>query len=158
MQANLFVPTPKRELFDLCTQFGSDKLLFCPIYEDYLINSRNNEINFFEIGIGGYDDPNAGGASLRMWEAYFPKANIYALDFYDKQAHAAPRVKIFKGSQDDEALLTKIAGEIGRIDVVLDDGSHHSSHVIKSFQVLFPLLASGGLYIVEDVGTSYWPE
>jgi hypothetical protein len=158
MRANLKAAPQLMELAGLSEQFGSDKTRYCPIYEEYFYGSRDLDLNFFEIGIGGHGDPQAGGASLRMWESYFPNAKIFALDYHDKQAHAAERVKVYQGSQDDKALLRRIADEIGRIDIVLDDGSHVCQHVIASFEALFPLLAPGGLYIVEDIGTSYWPD
>ena len=43
------------------------------------------------------------------------------------------------------------------LDVIVDDGSHVSAHVILSFETLYPSLKPGGIYIVEDIGTSYWP-
>ncbi len=50
----------------------------------------------------------------------------------------------------------KAADQIGRIDIIIDDGSYTTHHIIKTFEVLHPVLATGGIYIVEDVGTSYW--
>jgi cephalosporin hydroxylase len=41
--------------------------------------------------------------------------------------------------------------------LIVDDGSHRSEHVIASFEVLFPLLARGGLYVIEDAHRSYIP-
>jgi hypothetical protein len=40
-------------------------------------------------------------------------------------------------------------------DVTIDDASHLSSKTITSFRTWFPMLAHGGLYVVEDVATSY---
>src|SRR5690606_25272310 len=51
-----------------------------------------------------------------------------------------------------------VVGEMGGIDIVLDDGSHVAAHQATSFDVLFPLLAEGGLYVVEDLHTAYWRE
>jgi hypothetical protein len=42
------------------------------------------------------------------------------------------------------------------MDIVLDDGSHVATHQRTSFQTLWPLLSAGGLYIIEDMHTSYW--
>jgi cephalosporin hydroxylase len=44
------------------------------------------------------------------------------------------------------------------LDVILDDGSHKWSHQIISFETLWPHVSTGGVYIVEDTITSYWPE
>ena len=46
---------------------------------------------------------------------------------------------------------------MGRPNVILDDGSHVASHQLESFKVLFPLLQDGGIYIIEDIHTSYVP-
>lgn len=43
-------------------------------------------------------------------------------------------------------------------DVIIDDGSHHSSDVMKTFAQYFPLLRDGGIYVVEDLHCSYWSE
>ncbi len=145
-------------LSDLALSHGTDKVPHCYIYERYFGSLRNEKINFFEIGIGGYDVPEAGGSSLRMWKEYFPNSDIYALDYYDKSPHSEDRLHIYQGSQDNPEILQKIYQDMGRIDIVLDDGSHRSEHVIASFEILFPLLASGGMYVVEDLATSYWPD
>jgi len=44
------------------------------------------------------------------------------------------------------------------IYIIIDDGSHVSEHVITSFHTLFPYLANNGIYVVEDLHTSYLPE
>lgn len=147
-----------RGLLALAQQFGTDKVPNCPTYDLYLGPLRHKNVNLLEIGIGGYADPRAGGSSLRMWREYFSNGNVYALDFYDKSPHREDRIFIYQGSQEDPAILKQIASDMHVIDVIIDDGSHVSSHIIKSFEVLFPLLTPGGLYIVEDIGTSYWPD
>ncbi len=92
-----------------------------------------------------------------MWKAYFSKANIYAIDIYDKSAIQEDRIRIFKGSQIDESFLSEVYQSIGSIDIVIDDGSHINEHVIKTFKTLFPLLSCNGIYAIEDIHTSYWP-
>ena len=62
------------------------------------------------------------------------------------------------GSQVDSKFLASVVEEMGGIDVVIDDGSHISQHVIKSFEILYPMLSPGGLYFIEDLHTSYWPK
>ena len=147
----------KEALAAMAARHGTDKVRYCDTYERYLSAWRGQAVRLFEIGVGGHGDPQAGGASVRMWKEYFPDGTIYALDYHDKSAHQEDRIRIFRGSQADATVLRGIVAEIGRLDIALDDGSHRSADVIASFEVLFPLLASGGLYIVEDIGTSYWP-
>ena len=83
---------------------------------------------------------------------------IHGIDIYDKTYHDETRIKTFKGSQADPEFLRSVLNEIGTPDIIIDDGSHRSEHVIASFQVLFPALAAGGIYVIEDAQTSYWPE
>jgi hypothetical protein len=45
---------------------------------------------------------------------------------------------------------------IGCPDVIIDDGSHINEHVLTSFNILFPILAANGLYVIEDTQSSYW--
>jgi hypothetical protein len=156
MNLNAVAPPPSR--LQLALHFGTDKLPNCAIYERYLAALRDRHITLLEIGIGGSQDPLAGGASLRMWRQYFPNGAIHGLDLYDKSSHEQDRISSHRASQDDPAALRRISAQIGTIDIIVDDGSHISQHVIISFETLFPVLAAGGLYIVEDIGTSYWPE
>ena len=46
----------------------------------------------------------------------------------------------------------------GDFDIIIDDGSHIVAHQIISFKTLFPYLKSGGIYVIEDLFSSYWTE
>ncbi len=127
-------------------------------YHEHFKKLRKKRIKVFEIGVGGYNNPQEGGASLRMWKNYFSKAHIYSLDIYDKSALNEKRIKIFKGSQINEELLRNINRKEGPFNIIIDDGSHVNKHIIKSFNVLFPLLKNNGIYVIEDLQTSYWNE
>ncbi len=125
-------------------------------YQNHFNKFRNQKINILEIGIGGYENPKAGGDSLRMWKRFFSKGNIYAIDIYDKSFHDENRIKTFKGSQVDSDFLKSVITEIGELDLIVDDGSHINEHVVATFELLFPHLKEGGIYVVEDTQTSYW--
>jgi hypothetical protein len=119
-------------------------------YDFYLSSIKNSPVNILEIGI-------LKGSSLKMWQRYFDKAKIYAVDIDEScKVHENERVKVLIGSQADEEFLTSNLSGV-EFDVIIDDGSHIPSHQIKSFETLFPLLKPGGLYIIEDVHTSYSP-
>ena len=144
----------------LATWFGTDKWgahWYAQHYQTHFAHLRRKRLRLLEIGIGGYAEPRFGGRSLRMWKAYFPRASIVGLDIADKQAHDEPRIKTVMGSQDDADLLRRLSAAEGPFDIVIDDGSHRSAHVIATFQVLFPLMTENGIYAVEDTQTSYWP-
>ena len=93
-----------------------------------------------------------------MWRKYFGEdAIIFGIDIEDN-------CKVFNGidgevrigSQDDKKFLLDVLGEMGGVDVVLDDGSHKMKHIKKSLSILFPQLSEGGIYMIEDLHTYYW--
>jgi len=150
----------RKDLRKLANFYGSSKWnehWYAQHYNKHFAPLRLKNLKILEIGVGGYDDPKAGGESLRMWKTYFPNSMIYGIDIVDKKVLEEPRIKIFNGSQDDESFLKEVAAEIGGLDIIIDDGSHINEHVIKSFNILFPTLKNGGIYVVEDTHTSYYP-
>jgi len=150
----------RNSLPDLAALYGTDKWglhRYAGHYQRQLWHLKNSRFNLLEIGVGGHDVPDQGGHSLRMWKAFFPRANIFAIDIFDKSALEEERIRIFRGSQADAEFLRSVVREIGVVHVVVDDGSHVNEHVIASFQTLFPLLAPDGIYAIEDLQTAYWP-
>ncbi|MEP6629700.1 MAG: hypothetical protein ABJA89_04480 [Lapillicoccus sp.] len=150
------------ELDDLARTHGSDKSAhgYCEFYEDLFASRRNEPVSILELGVGGFerpDDPAYGGASLRMWRDYFPQGHVVGLDIYDKSGVATERITVVQGAQEDAGLLERLVSEHGPFDIVIDDASHISALTIRSFELLFPTLPQGGLYVIEDIGTSYWP-
>ena len=139
---------------------GTDKIFghdYIEVYEHHFQKFRKLPVNFLEIGVGGYDDPEAGGQSLRMWKDYFRNGTIHAIDIYDKSPHQESRIKIFQGSQADTGFLEKLHQDCGDFDLIIDDGSHLNEHITASFEILFPKLRNGGIYAIEDIQTAYWP-
>ena len=150
-----------QELAQLATEHGSDKWnghWYAGPYATHLESLRQEPITLLEIGIGGYGDPEAGGASLRMWRDYFPNAQIVGLDYYDKSPHAGERIRVYKGSQADPVAIARMLNDFpGGFDVIIDDGSHQNEHVIASLYMLWQYVKPEGWYIVEDLQTAYWP-
>jgi hypothetical protein len=74
-----------------------------------------------------------------------------------KEELVTERGTVYKGDQTKISDLERISSEIGRCDVIIDDGSHHPQHQIDCFNFLFSnLLKDGGIYIIEDIECSYW--
>jgi demethylmacrocin O-methyltransferase len=145
---------------DLAARFGTDKWgthRYAQHYQTHFRRLRSAEFSLLEIGIGGYRDNRSGGASLRMWKEFFPRAQIIGLDVYDKSFVDEDRILTYKGSQTDEELLRRIAEAHPDLKIIVDDGSHQPAHIRATFAILFPLLANGGFYAIEDTQTSYWP-
>lgn len=131
-------------------------LHYLDTYDRYLSAYRNRPIRFLEIGI-------ADGGSFTVWRPYFGSdATIYGIDIKetcrDKIENLGLNCHARIGSQDDVAFLLSVVEDMGGIDIVIDDGSHIADHQCTTFRTLFPLLANGGLYICEDLHTSYWPD
>jgi SAM-dependent methyltransferase len=140
----------------LAIKYGTDKSSevhnYCEKYEKYLPFNRYDNLNILEIGV-------LNGKSLKTWQEYYYKSKIVGIDInpdckqYDDRNN---NIYVEIGSQHDHVFLNDIMREFGPFDMILDDGSHMNEHVIFSFEHLFQSLKSGGIYIVEDVSTSYW--
>lgn len=122
------------------------------IYDANFSRFRNSDVRMLEIGV-------FRGGSLELWRDYFgPQATIFGIDINpDCAGYADPPNQVRIGSQADPAFLQGVVREMGGVDIVLDDGSHIADHQSTSFRTLWPLLADGGLYVIEDLHTAYWP-
>ena len=148
-------------LSELAEEFRSDKWgvhRYTPHYEHHFSALRDDATLVLELGIGGYSRERQGGASLKMWKWFFTRAQIVGVDIEDKSFVDRSRIRSYLGSQTDRALLERIVDEHGAPTVVIDDGSHRPQDVIDSFAILFPMLADHGVYAIEDIQTSYWPQ
>jgi demethylmacrocin O-methyltransferase len=146
-------PPPIRLSLDaIAVRHGSDKSSrvhgYTRAYERYFAAWKDDTVRLLEIGIGG-------GSSLRMWREYFPSARLYGLDVKDCRHVESVGVTVFVGSQADAGVLDRVAAEAGKLDIIIDDGSHRWSDQVFAFQKLYPHLKPGGYYVVEDLHTSY---
>jgi hypothetical protein len=150
----------RNDLSRLATLFGTDKWgshWYTQHYQRYFGPLKRERLNILEIGVGGYDNSGQGGESLRMWKAYFRNSQIVGIDIHDKSRFCEKRIDIHQCDQTSQEALAQLAKKYDGFDIVIDDGSHISSHVIATFHILFPLLRPGGIYAVEDIQTAYWP-
>jgi hypothetical protein len=121
------------------------------VYHHHLERWRGRAPRVLEIGV--YQ-----GGSLDLWEHYFgPSAVLVGVDIDEAALHLAdPRRTILLGDQADPEFLRSVVDQHGPFDIVIDDGGHTMEQQITSIETLFPLLADGGVYLVEDTHTSYW--
>ncbi|GAB6843408.1 hypothetical protein JCM2811A_24100 [Methylorubrum rhodinum] len=126
---------------------------YLEVYDRHLSRYRGKPVRILELGI-------FQGGSLQMWRRYFgPDAVIHGLDINEACTQIdEPGITVHIGSQSDAGLLRRIAEAMGGIDVVIDDAGHISPDQIASFETLYPLMAPDGVYFVEDVHASYWPD
>jgi hypothetical protein len=123
------------------------------IYERHFGPYRRRRPVVLEIGV-------SQGGSLQMWRRYFGRrSTIIGVDIDERVAALEePGVHIRVGDQSDTDFLRSLADEWGPFDIVIDDGSHIPQHQRASMEALWEHLKIGGVYLVEDLHTSYWPE
>lgn len=149
----------------LAEQFKSDKCpailhTYTPKYHLLLEPFREDLHSVLEIGVGNPQlmKPIAGhdykpGASLRMWEQYFPHAQIIGFDIEPSVQFAEGRIKTFIVDQSSPSSLLSGLSDAGlrNVDLIIDDGSHLIEHQLISLETLWPKLSVGGIYIIEDI-------
>ncbi len=124
---------------------------YTEIYAKHFDALRNEPIKFLEIGI-------YKGDSVKLWEAYFPNAELHFMDVSpDAIQYYTPKAKYHFFDQANTQHLNVFTHTVGgNFDIIIDDGGHRMDQQIISFKMLFPQLKSGGMYIIEDLHTSYW--
>ena len=122
---------------------------FIKIYQKHFSILKDQKINILEIGV-------ERGDSLRMWREYFTNASICAIDLHDRNI-SVDNTEILIGDQSDHSFLQSVVSKYGTFDIIIDDGSHQSKHIIASFNFLFNHLSDNGIYVIEDLQTSYQP-
>jgi hypothetical protein len=86
-----------------------------------------------------------------MWLEYFPKGKIYGFDISDFSHMEHPRFNFIRGDSGSTSDLHRLANVVPSFDIIIDDASHASYHQQLALKVLLPKLASGGIYIIEDL-------
>jgi predicted O-methyltransferase YrrM len=139
--------TPLGRIFD-----GTENIFklrhYLPIYQAALTRTER----MLEIGVDR-------GGSLQMWRKYMPNATIVGLDINGNAAQYDDPdrdIHVRIGDQTDIGFLGSVFAEFGPFDTVIDDGGHTPKQMIESFKYLFPRLAPGGVYLVEDICANYW--
>ena len=121
--------------------------------------------NLFEIGT--YD-----GGSTVFWNELLQPIKHVSIDItegsvsqyfhrYVNSHGLNDRIAIYwQMDQADKQKLHEIVSKdfVGAIDMVIDDASHMYQPTLSSFEALFPLLNTGGFYIIEDWAWGHWPE
>ena len=138
-------------LIEIGKKYPSSKNIsgFIQLYEKHFAHLKESKINILEIGVDN-------GDSLRIWREYFSQANICGIDI-DKKDFIIKNVSILQGDQSDKLFLESIIKKYEKFDIIIDDGSHQAKHIIASFNFLFSHLNDKGIYVIEDLQTSYLP-
>ena len=136
-------------LEDIFRKHGTDKVdmhHYAQHYERHF--GRMKPMNLLEIGVGH-------GQSLAAWTEYFPGTSIYGMDVEDK-SHIP--FTIYRGHQADPRAIGKMLdNHPNGFEIIIDDGSHSSEDTIATLLMLWPSVTPNGVYVIEDLQTSYWP-
>lgn len=90
------------------------------------------------------------GASLDMWQELIPLGTVIGVDSNPGSRWPAGTVRIV-ASQDDPALRDMVTEYApAGCDLIVDDASHIGHLSAATFALLWPLVAPGGFYVVED--------
>lgn len=121
------------------------------IYDRHFHRYRNKEVVILEIGV-------AQGGSLQMWKDYFgEKAIIYGMDIDPRcKALEEENIHVLIGSQSDRNFLREVKAQIPPVDILIDDGGHTMLQQIVTYEEMFDAIKEDGIYLCEDLHTSYW--
>lgn len=109
------------------------------------------------------------GHSVAMWLEFMPAAALTVMEWNGKCMNdwraADPmrigkdvlqsRAQFFEGDQSKPADLLRVADARGPFDVIIDDGGHSANQQITSLRTLLKFVKPGGLYVLEDLETSF---
>jgi demethylmacrocin O-methyltransferase len=134
--------------------FGSDKQRndghsYGRVYHTLFRPFRYKPVRLLEIGL-------LSGDSILAWRCFFPFGTTIGIDIEPKGHLAGKRTRVYQADQASAPDLDAFCTREGPFDIIIDDGSHYSRHQLFSFHHLLPHLKDGGLYVIEDVQTSFW--
>ena len=126
-------------------------LHYFEVYDRHFRKYRNTECVVVEIGI-------CKGGSLQMWKKYFgEKAKIIGIDIDESTlAFEEDQVKVEIGSQSDKKFWEEFKEKYPRVDILIDDGGHTMEQQIVTFEEMFSHISEEGVYLCEDMHSSYW--
>lgn len=134
-----------RTFLEIASEHETDKVsvhAYQDVYPRYLEQLRESEFTLLEIGV---DE----GKSLRMWRDYFPRATVIGIDREEASAKKAEGVLVMDVRSPKFESWAKEAAPF--FHVIVDDGGHWPMEQNRAFDLLWPKLAVGGWYFVEDL-------
>lgn len=148
----------RADLDALGAKHGTDKASkqhdYLRFYQFFLEKFRDDDFVLMELGVGPSTNM---GKSLLTWKDFFPRAQIVGVDIRRDAASAAgDRIAVEIGDCSNLAFLSALSEKYPRCRVVVDDASHKWSHQILGIETLFRIVEPGGIYIIEDLHTSFF--
>jgi hypothetical protein len=159
--------TKLKKLEDLFNYFGTDKGSkslnsysklknkklfkghnFAKFYEKHCKQFKKEKINILEIGVWE-------GASTASFYHYFKNAQFFSIDRNFKFKYSSKRINFFYCDTTSRKDLSELKNffkkkKVSSFDIIIDDGSHILSNILKNLIFFFNYLKPGGIYVVED--------
>jgi hypothetical protein len=124
-------------------------------YDRILGAYRTKRVRLLEIGV-------QNGGSLEIWSKYFPHAQkLVGCDINPDCARLRfedPRIAVVVGNAHSDSTQAEILRCAPAFDVIMDDGSHCSSDVVKSFARYFPIWLTTVSSLRRTCTCSYWED
>jgi hypothetical protein len=116
---------------------------------------REQPVRLLEIGV-------QNGGSLEIWSKFFSNAEkIIGCDINPDCAQLQfddPKIAVVVADANTDEAERHILELSPAFDLIIDDGSHHSADIVRSFARYFSHVSDGGLYVAEDLHCSYWKD
>lgn len=140
-----------KRLTEIGLKYGTDKATyhsFTDVYDTYF--SKYESPRILEIGVYNF-------ASIQMYREYFKTSYIVGMDIDDKSQYVDGSWKYVRGDQSKIEDLERCVQDELPFDIIIDDGGHTMAQQQISFGFLFKHVQPGGIYILEDLHTSFRP-
>ena len=120
--------------------WGYDK-----IYEKYFSPIKELKLKICEVGV-------FEGEKLFMLSKYFPNVELYGYDIDISYVKNYEDEDFINKVKEIKEINSTIPNNIQHtFDIIIDDGDHKPSSIIKTFNNFYHKLNKNGLYIIEDV-------
>jgi hypothetical protein len=131
-------------------RFMDKWLHYFEIYHRHFARFRGAAPVVVEIGVHH-------GGSLEMWRHYFGAgARIVGIDNDPACAKfGGESIEVMIGDQADRGFLAEVRRRVPHVDILIDDGGHTMQQQLVSFEELYPHVQPLGVYLCEDLHTSY---
>jgi hypothetical protein len=127
---------------------------YLEVYDEVLAPYRNKHVEILEIG-------NAGGESIRLWDAYFEFCDITGIELepFSKMDNLVNLTKEdhINVYDDTNAYCQETFDKFKhrKFDIIIDDGSHMPKDMVFAINNWYELLKDNGLMVIEDVQGSH---
>ena len=139
-----------QKLFDKSELRSSKYKKYFLNYDEILSRFKGKDIKIIEIGV-------QDGGSLKIWQEYFgSNSKIFGVDLNPQcKKFEKDNIKIFIGSQSSKNFWSKLFNQVGKVDLIIDDGGHTNAQQVITAVNCIPNINDGGMLITEDVHSSY---